>query len=209
MPRTTADRRAPPAGPGRRERNKRDKQNRIIGAARALFQSQGYGQTTLGQIAAAAGVGTGTLFLYASSKEDLVVLVFLDEMSGVVDASFKKRARPAAVLEQLQSFLHGIVAYHAKDLELARALMKELTFLSNPERTRSVTRVADAIIERIREILEWGVAQGEIDRSRIDLVARIMFSVFYQQQLAWLSGFLSREQLDDNLNAMLDHLLRG
>lgn len=208
-PATTAKRRAAPAGDSRRERNKRDKQNRIIGAARALFQSQGYQQTTLGQIAAAAGVGTGTLFLYASSKEDLVILVFLDEMSDVVESSFRRRAPTAPVQTQLLDFLHGIIEYHAQDLDIARTLMRELTFLSNPDRADSVTQVADAIIARIRTILDWGVAQGEIDLERTDLVSQILFSVYFQQQQAWLSEFLTREQLEHNLVNMLRYLLRS
>ena len=73
-----SDTAAPP--PGRRERNKQEKLARIVGAARALFRDQGFTETTTQQIAEAADIGAGTLFLYARSKEDLLVMVFRDEM---------------------------------------------------------------------------------------------------------------------------------
>ena len=45
---------------GRRAQNKRDKRNRIVGAARALFHAQGYRQTTTQQVAKAAGIAVGS-----------------------------------------------------------------------------------------------------------------------------------------------------
>jgi AcrR family transcriptional regulator len=65
--------RNPQSGESRRERNKRDKLARIVAAARALFQTQGYDKTTTQQIARAAEIASGTLFLYAKSKEDLLL----------------------------------------------------------------------------------------------------------------------------------------
>ena len=67
-----------PNGPqpvGRRERNKRDKLERIIAAARELFDTYGVDAVTTQQIADKADIGTGTLFLYAKSKSELLLLV--------------------------------------------------------------------------------------------------------------------------------------
>ncbi len=47
---------------GRTERNKQDKRERLIRAARTLFSAKGYEATTTGEIAALADVGKGTLF---------------------------------------------------------------------------------------------------------------------------------------------------
>lgn len=81
---------AAPAPVGRRERNKAEKQARIVAAARHLFHTQGFAETTTLQIAETADIGTGTLFLYARSKEALLVLVFKDEMMEVALDSFTK-----------------------------------------------------------------------------------------------------------------------
>jgi len=191
-----------------RERNKRDKQNRIIGAARALFQSQGYQQTTMAQIAAAADVATGTLFLYAKSKEDLVILVFLDEMYDVVESSFAARDTGSSALTGILTFLRGIIEYHAADMDIARALMKELTFLSNPERSSDVSQIAVTIVRRIREILEQAISEEEVQLDEPHQVAEMMFSMYFQQQQAWLANLSSRERLEENLSSMLGYLLR-
>src|SRR6185312_2925890 len=60
---------------GRRERNKQDKLGRIIAAASELFARHGVDEVTTQQIADQADIGTGTLFLYAKTKGELLLLV--------------------------------------------------------------------------------------------------------------------------------------
>ena len=50
---------------------------RILDAALALFTAQGYEETTLRAIAKAAGCSLGLTYRYFSSKEDLVLLLYL------------------------------------------------------------------------------------------------------------------------------------
>ena len=86
-------RRAPPARPqsadgGVRARQKRDKLERLRAAAWELFTSKGFDETTTREIAERAGVATGTLFLYAKDKPDLLFLVFEHRLAETVDDAF-------------------------------------------------------------------------------------------------------------------------
>src|SRR4029450_12736629 len=60
---------------GRRERNKQAKLERITRAASELFAKHGVDEVTTQQIADKADIGTGTLFLYAKTKGELLLLV--------------------------------------------------------------------------------------------------------------------------------------
>ncbi|GAB2670749.1 TetR family transcriptional regulator [Nocardia goodfellowii] len=69
---------AAPAVPGLRERKKERTRRAIRTEAFRLFREQGYGETTIEQIAAAAEVSPSTFFRYFPSKEQLVVADDLD-----------------------------------------------------------------------------------------------------------------------------------
>src|SRR5689334_23700284 len=60
---------------GRRERNKQAKLERITAAASELFAEHGVDEVTTQEIADQADIGTGTLFLYAKTKGELLLLV--------------------------------------------------------------------------------------------------------------------------------------
>ena len=70
---------------GRRERNKAEKRRRIAEAAAALFAAQGYARTTTQQIAAAADVADGTIFRYASTKPELLLMVMNEQVADLVE----------------------------------------------------------------------------------------------------------------------------
>lgn len=57
---------------GLREKNTRERREALVDAAYALFAKQGFGATTMDQIADRAGLSRRTAFRYFASKEDLV-----------------------------------------------------------------------------------------------------------------------------------------
>ena len=61
---------------GLRERQKQARRQAIYRAAARLFAENGYGATTVDEIADEAGVSVPTLYSYVSSKADLVVAIY-------------------------------------------------------------------------------------------------------------------------------------
>src|SRR5687767_13054092 len=55
-----------------RDRKRERTRQAIVDAATELFEKQGYDQTTVAGIAAAADIGTRTFFSYFASKEELL-----------------------------------------------------------------------------------------------------------------------------------------
>ncbi|MER6511278.1 TetR/AcrR family transcriptional regulator [Nonomuraea sp. NPDC001636] len=74
----------------RRERKKRETRQRIVSAAIALFEEQGYEQTTVTQIAAAADVDPKTFFNYFRTKDE-VLFVDMERDFDVLVAAIADR----------------------------------------------------------------------------------------------------------------------
>jgi AcrR family transcriptional regulator len=68
---------------GLRERKRRQTRQALISAAMRLFEEKGYEQTTVAEIAAAAGVSTKTYFNYFESKDE----VLFPHLSGRIAAA--------------------------------------------------------------------------------------------------------------------------
>lgn len=83
-----------------RERKRARTRRALIDAAVELFDRQGYEQTTVAQIAAAAEISTRTFFGYFASKEDLLFPDSQARVEAVLDAIDQRRPgdRPVGVL---------------------------------------------------------------------------------------------------------------
>jgi len=80
------------ATPGRRERSKAEKRGRILAAARALFEERGFERTSMSEVARAADVAEGTVFLYAATKAELLMMV-VDALWGAHEHATTTPAR--------------------------------------------------------------------------------------------------------------------
>ncbi len=192
------------AAPGRRERNKLQKRARIVAAARELFRRQGFADTTTQQIADAADIGTGTLFLYARSKEDLLVMVFSDEMLDTARRIFADPPGDAGLAARLMAVFNRMADYHTDDPDLARLLLKELVVPRSEARRSDVDELMDAIYDGLTDM----IATDPRVRDPA-LVARSAFALYYFALLSWLGAGQDRGWCMRLLRDQLSHLING
>jgi AcrR family transcriptional regulator len=89
-----------PDGQTRRQRKRARTRAAIIDAATDMFETRGYGATTVADIAAAADIGTRTFFDYFASKDELLFPEVDARVLATVDAIATRSVddRPADVL---------------------------------------------------------------------------------------------------------------
>jgi AcrR family transcriptional regulator len=78
-----------PAAPGLRQRQKLQREQRIMSAARKLFDRRGYAGTSMEDVAARAGLAVGTLYNYFPSKDALLLAIMRRETDDAVGAAKK------------------------------------------------------------------------------------------------------------------------
>src|SRR6202167_4537765 len=174
----------PSGSPGRIERSKRDKLERIKRAARKLFGRKGFEATTTREIAAAGDIGAGTLFVYAGTKEDLLVLIFREEIGRVVtDAFAMMPARP--LLDQVLHLFGAMIALHERDRGLARVFVRELPFVE--DRRHGIAEMMASMFAGIANLIDQAKSRGEL---RADVPATRLanrpFAPYIFQLQRWL-----------------------
>lgn len=115
-----------------RERTRRLMQTELTSVAQDLFLEHGYEETTVDQIAAAAGMSKRTFFRYFPSKDDLVIgkySLFGDRMADALDA------RPAdeSVWASLRRVFDITLDYVRDDHQRARNDAMERIVQSTPQ----------------------------------------------------------------------------
>jgi AcrR family transcriptional regulator len=187
---------------GRRERNKLEKRARLIQAARRLFAAKGFDATTMQEIASAADLGAGTVYLYAPSKEDLLVQVSCEDLHAAFERATVAAGAAGSLLDRIISFFDVLIDYHDGDMALARAFMRLLAVIPGPQSRREVQGINQDLHRRLRALVE---AAQEICRDApVDILVGNLVSIYRMQLQHWLNEFLTVEQFRARLRASLD-----
>lgn len=181
----------------------KDKELRILRAAITVFGRRGYHASSISDIAEEAGVAAGTIYLYFSRKEDLLVRMFQRFIGGYIEQAEPLLADVEAGLPRLRRVIELQLRFFDRDKALARAFELHLREV-NPvirEGILPTLRRYFAVIEQVvREGVEAGVFDPDLD---VRLARRLLFGGLEEVTTAWA---LSRR--DQSLLAVLDPLYR-
>ena len=193
---------------GRAERNKRDKRARLIAAARELFRTKGFEHTTTSEIAEGADVGKGTLFFHARSKDELLVMVFQEDMGRTINRAFATVPK-APLLDQAMHVFNAMLKQNQRELELARIFVRELAFVKGAH--HGIDVVMEAFFSRMSVLIQQAQGRGEI-RASVDpaLLAYNLFALHFSFLVVWLgTGLRTPDPSKPSMRQMLELQLLG
>lgn len=163
-----------------------DKRARILEAAVKVFAERGFHTATVAEIARAAGVADGTIYLYFKSKDDLLLRLFDEKMTELVEEARTAVAAEKTAPAKLRRFIQLHLALVERNPDLASVLIVELRqsaqFLKAADRNKLA-----AYVDLIAEVIEAGQKNGEL----LDLVSpavakRAIFGALDELALGYL-----------------------
>ena len=177
----------------RRERNKQAKLDRITEAARELFAEHGIDDVTTQQIAEKADIGTGTLFLYAKSKGELLLLV---QNSAYADALAKGTAGAAettAPLDAVMAIVRPVVECNRTQIDNGRTYLRELVFGDpNEPHHHEALALAAGTEAAIADVLARG---GRTTADAAATLAHIVSAIMFLTMAASINASRSTDDL--------------
>lgn len=194
---------------GKRERNKLDKRSRIRDAAFELFTELGYEKTTTKAVAERAGIATGTLFLYAKDKPDLLFLVFHDRLRDTVERQLATLPK-SSLLNQLMHVFRALFAMYAEHPEMSFEFVKSLPGADGPNAS-AVNAYTMAFLNRVADLVTDAKTRGEVDERVPAMQAALnVFALYYGSLLGWLGRFVDLDHaLEPGLSGSLELQMRG
>jgi AcrR family transcriptional regulator len=187
-----------------------DKRERIRAAATTLFHTVGYAKTTTKAVAARAGVAAGTVFLYASDKEDLLFMVIRHQLAETVDEAFATLPKKGTLVDRLMHIFGALFAMYGRHPEMSRVFVRALPGAKGPN-ARDVDALTIAFFYRLASLVEAGKTEGELGSHVAPiLAAQAIFAIYYFTLQGWLNGYASAgTALDPGLRDPLSLLVRG
>ncbi len=135
---------------------------RIIAAARKLFVASNYADVTTDMIATAAEVTKGGLYHHFPSKEKLYVTMMLDELERKRLLFAAAVASEGTCRERLERLTRDFLELSYEERELTRLVRRDINVFCGEERDRLVRAYQRALPERVEEIIEDGIRDGEL-----------------------------------------------
>jgi len=153
---------------GLEERRKRERENRknaILKAARKLFFEKGFRQVTVENIARKAEFSKGSIYLYFSSKEEIYSQILLNDIDKFHDRVADILQGPSSAYEALIRVADIYVDFFLNDRELFRILMNFMLRIDDmnlPEDMNNhIIKAMNRTISIIEQVFKYGIEKGE------------------------------------------------
>jgi TetR/AcrR family transcriptional regulator, fatty acid metabolism regulator protein len=185
-----------------------DKREAILKAATRVFAQSGFFNAQVADVAKAAGVAAGTVYLYFRSKDDLLVSLFERTMKDAIAAGRDALIGATDPRERLKRIARLHLERLGRDRDLAVVFQVELR-----QSTKFMERFSSSYLREylgiIREAVEAGQTAG-LFRADISATtaAKILFGALDEMATNWM---LSRRRysLEADADAVIDLFLHG
>jgi AcrR family transcriptional regulator len=190
---------------GRRERNKQQKLDRITAAASELFAEHGIEDVTTQQIADKADIGTGTLFLYAKSKGELLLLVQNAHYAEALQRGRADAETISDVLDSVMAIVQPIVECNRIQVDNGRTYLREMVF-GDPEEPRhsEALSIVAQTEEATAAVLGRHEQAGAGDAAT---TAHIVTAIMFLSMAASVNAALSIDDIVRDIRAQVGVLL--
>ena len=148
----------------------------IFDASVHLFLEQGFNETSMREIAAAAGIGKATLYDYLKNKDEILLYFFereIQEMYGRAEA-IARESLPVA--EKLRRIVQAQLEYWVARRAFYPKLALEAQRLALPSQQR-IQAARHAYQDMLRGLIEEGIREGAFRPVDAMLATRLLLNL--------------------------------
>jgi len=164
-----------------------------------VFLKKGFHETSIREIAEAAGLGKSTLYDYFQTKDEILVYFFKDQLGDLTEEaqSLAMQNLPADVR------LRKIMEAYIESLQANKSLFMKLTAESQRLKLESQKQIQDkrhAYQDMIRALIDEGIREGVFRKVNSLLAARLLLSTMTPVIYGSRSTGTPQEMLKDTLD---------
>ena len=163
-----------------------EKRARILRAAVTIFSRKGFFNSKVSEIARAAEVADGTIYLYFRNKDDLLISLFEEKMGEVVADVRRRIADGGNSLEKLKIFIENHMDLLEREAGLVEVLQVELRQSTKFLKNYTPVKFFE-YLEIISDILEEGKREGVLRPDlNVSIARRAIFGALDELSLTYI-----------------------
>jgi TetR/AcrR family transcriptional regulator, fatty acid metabolism regulator protein len=186
-----------------------DKRERILDAAVRVFARKGFHATRVSEVAKAAGVADGTIYLYFDSKEHLLVSLFEHRVERLLEYLETELPRAPSASHRLQRIIElqlGLFEGERDLAEVVTVIFRQSTRLMKEYGAPKFNAYLDVIARVIAEGQESGELRDDVSPH---VAARAVFGALDAITMTWALGKAEHGGLLRTSGQLVEMLLRG
>lgn len=200
-----------------REINKEETKRRILDVALAMFQTKGFRQTTMRDIAGAARIALGTTYNYFPTKEHLALYFFEEALGRVLARHRRECPRDASLEEKVFSLISLEIEEVTPYQEFLNVMVVQATIPTSPLHPFSLNTqgLKNRHLEYVAALVAEAVERGELPSLGFESMLLSAFWVYHTGiVLFWLNDSSPNKSdtwalLDKSLRYTLNALRQG
>jgi TetR/AcrR family transcriptional regulator, cholesterol catabolism regulator len=140
-----------------------------------LFVKNGFQETSMREIAEAAGIGKSTLYDYFTTKDDILVYFFEDQLNDLTEAAQRIALQNISADERLRQ----VMKVHLEFLQANKSQFMNLSLEAQRLKVESQKKIQNSRHEfqdLVRELIEEGMHEGAFRKVDALLAARMLIN---------------------------------
>jgi AcrR family transcriptional regulator len=180
----------------------------ILEAAHRVFAKKTFREATVDDIAAAAGVAKGTVYLYFRSKDDLYWAALHQGLDRLHANTATALDRAASARGKVRAFVETKVRYFDENGEFFRIYFAEFGNITRVPAQKHFERRYLEQVALLEQVLAAGVSDGSVRPGGLNGVAFAIVAVTHNVVTRRMRGW-SRASIAEDVDAAVDLLWTG
>ncbi len=161
--------------------------HRLEAAALALFARKGVHETSIRDIAAAAGVSEGALYRHFPGKHEMVAALFAERYAALARSLAALAADGPDFAARLRAVIQGLCALHDREPDAFNFML-----VVQHEQLPRYDNAGGSPVDGLRRLIETGIASGDVTVRDVELATGLVLGIVVQTATLKLYGRITR-----------------
>ena len=195
----------------RKDRERQQRKDQILKAARKAFAEKGFQNATMNDIAEKAEFGKATLYFYFKGKEQIFLEIIKSSVEYLGRLIDELIVEDKDATSRLTDIVKAHLNYKDKNRDLFKILFSESHKLYSDEKENIKSRIKESrqgVIRSTAQIIEDGVKSGEFRDVDPDASAYMFQGMINSVMFRWMRE-KRKEPMQDQASLIIDQFING